>query len=334
MEIPEELKSLIVKLLRLKKGDNDTFNHVALSIFRYQYENIRPFGAFCDMLHVSPDTITHFKQIPCLPTQAFQKHKLHDNVAKEILVFRSSSTTGQIPSVHIVNDAGMYTESFIRGFTDAYPTWMDAHFYALLPGYLERSDSSLVYMCDHLIKKSAGGGFYLNQFESLAKQIRAHEETGNNYFLLGVSYALLDFCAAFPMEIKNGIIIETGGMKGKRKEMCKDELHAQLSEGFGTKKIHGEYGMTELLSQAYAKEDQRYYPSAFMRVKIMDVNDPLREASSGEAGMLHVIDLANIHSCSFVATSDLGRVYNDGSFEVLGRFDLSEQRGCNLMIPS
>lgn len=325
---------MVQSLFSLQKGDEVAFDNLAMKIFRYQFEQVPVYGSFCRMLNLTPDTVSLRKQIPCLPTQAFQKHLLHDHTDREILVFRSSSTTSQTPSVHRVNDANIYIASFTNGFTEAFPAWRKSYFYALLPGYLERKDSSLVYMCEHLIKNALGGGFFLNQFDTLAAHIQKHEESGEPYFLLGVSYALLDFCAIHPVTIKHGIIIETGGMKGKRREMCKDELHEQLSKGFGTMRIYGEYGMTELLSQAYAREDKRYEPSAYMRVKTMEVNDPFRELDAGNAGLLHVIDLANIHSCSFIATSDLGRVYQDGRFEVLGRLDYAEQRGCNLMIPA
>jgi hypothetical protein len=330
----EDLTGMIQSLFSLQKGDEVAFDHLAMRIFRYQFEQVPVYGSFCKMLKITPDKVKNYKQIPCLPTQAFQKHLLHDQTDKDVLVFRSSSTTSQTPSVHRVNDANIYIESFTKGFTEAFPEWRKSYFYALLPGYLERKDSSLVYMCEHLIKNALGGGFYLNQLDELAGHMQKHEEAGELYFLLGVTYALLDFCAMHPMKIKQGIIIETGGMKGKRREMCKDELHEKLSQDFGTMRIYGEYGMTELLSQAYAREDKRYEPSTFMRVKTMEVNDPFRELGAGDAGMLHILDLANIHSCSFIATSDLGRVYHDGSFEVLGRLDHAELRGCNLMIPA
>jgi hypothetical protein len=327
-----ELTDITQRIFSLQPSDEAAFGELALELFHYQFQGVPVFRTFCEYLNRTPSNTVRWQEVPCLPTEAFKHHAVHDGSGNSPLLFTSSSTTSQVPSVHHVQDPELYHHSFLKGFSLEFPGWEDAFFYALLPGYLERSSSSLVYMCRHLIEGCKGGGFFLNQYEELHARLYAHEASGEPYFLLGVTYALLDFCKAFPLQVKSGRIIETGGMKGKRKEMCKEELHECLRNGFGSEHIFGEYGMTELLSQAWANHNMRYQPAPWMRVISKQSSDPMEPAGMGVSGLLQVIDLANVHSCSFIATGDLGRCYEDGTFEVLGRFDLAEARGCNLMM--
>lgn len=252
------------------------------------------------------------------------------------LVFKSSGTTGTETSRHLIKDPDIYQKSFLKGFERIFGEPSQYVILALLPSYLERKDSSLVYMADFLIKKSQNpiSGFYLNNYNDLQQKLRSIRSSSKRkkVILLGVSFALLDMARDFPVHFPELIIIETGGMKGRREEMIREELHEKIKEGFGVGQVYSEYGMTELLSQAYSTGEGLYSSPPWMKVLIRDTNDPLTLLSPGRSGGINIIDLANIDSCPFVATQDLGKVRKDGKFEVLGRFDNSDIRGCNLMV--
>jgi phenylacetate-coenzyme A ligase PaaK-like adenylate-forming protein len=248
--------------------------------------------------------------------------------------FSSSGTTGMITSKHLVTDVSLYEESYRKGFAEFYGNIEDYAILALLPSYLEREGSSLIYMVEDLIKLSnhPESGFYLHNHEDLIKKLIELDKSGQNVILIGVTYALLDLIEKQEFQLQNTIIMETGGMKGKRKEMIREELHAQLCKGFGVSAIHSEYGMTELLSQAYSLGEGVFECPSWMQILIRDTEDALTYIPQGKTGGINVIDLANINSCSFIATQDLGKKYPNNSFEVLGRFDNSDIRGCNLMV--
>lgn len=314
-------------------SDHD-FNKIALEVFQFQAHNNIPYRTFIEYLKVDPNTVKSIHQIPYLPIDFFKSHKIVSNTSTAEKTFLSSGTTGQIQSKHFVTDLSVYENSFNRGFTHFYGAIDTYTVLALLPAYLEREGSSLVYMADSFIKasKKPKSGFYLNNLTALAKHLKALDAQGEKVLLIGVSFALLDLVEEFQFELKNTIVMETGGMKGRRKEMIRTELHSVLKKGFGVSDIHSEYGMTELLSQAYSKGNGIFNCPPWMRVLTRDTEDALSLLNNEKSGGLNVIDLANKNSCSFIATQDLGKVYKDGSFEVIGRFDNSDIRGCNLMV--
>ena len=311
------------------------FNRLALSTFRYQVENNRLYRAWVQHLGVDAEQVHVPEQIPFLPIEFF-KHQavVCGEPSSQATRFYSSGTTGQIPSVHVVNNLALYEASFMAGFTRVYGPVEDYCILALLPNYLEREGSSLVYMVHHLIaaSKHAESGFFLHQYQALANKLEQLRADAQKVMLIGVSYALLDLCDYHPRFNADAIVMETGGMKGKRAELLKPELHALLKKGFGVNSIHSEYGMTELLSQAYSQGDGRFECPPWMKVLIRRVDDPLSYCAAGKTGGINVIDLANRESCSFIATKDLGRVYEDGGFEIMGRYNQSDVRGCNLMV--
>ncbi len=309
------------------------FNEIAVSLFRYQYRENEIYRSFVDALGVSESQVYHPEQIPFLPVSFFKTHKVISGGYSEELIFESSGTTGMETSKHYVVDASCYQESFTRGLQLAYGDLSQYVIFALLPSYLERKNSSLVYMVEKILLQSNRqmGGFYLNELDELHHQLEEAQRLGLKIMLIGVTFALLDMAEKFPISIPDAIIIETGGMKGRRSEITRMELHEQLCEGFGVQKIHSEYGMTELLSQAWSAGDGIFRCPPWMKVMIADTNDPLSYLETGRSGGINIIDLANFHSCSFIATQDLGRVFDDGSFEVLGRFDNSDIRGCSLL---
>jgi hypothetical protein len=271
--------------------------------------------------------------IPALPVSFFKTHNVATTVFSPELVFESSGTTQAVTSRHPVKDAAIYRESFIRCFERFYGDIKDWCILGLLPSYLERQHSSLVMMVDNMIKLSAHSqsGFYLDEHEKLADTLRELETKQQKTLLIGVTFGLLDFAAGFPMPLKHTVVMETGGMKGRRKELTRLEVHRLLSEAFGISGVHSEYGMTELLSQAYSQDGGRFHCPPWMKLMVRDEYDPMIVNPAG-TGILQVIDLANIYSCSFIATEDVGRVYEDGSFEVLGRLDNSDIRGCSMMV--
>ena len=310
------------------------FDKMALKVFRFQYENNLVYREFCDFLKTDVQKVKTIQQIPFLPIQFFKSHSVVSNSNPIQTTFTSSGTTGMVTSKHLVTDVSIYEESYRKGFSQFYGNIEDYVVLALLPSYLEREGSSLIHMVDDLIQLSnhPESGFYLHNYDELIEKIIQLDQSGQNVILIGVTYALLDLIEKQSFQLENTIIMETGGMKGKRKEMIREELHQQLCNGFGVKSIHSEYGMTELLSQAYSLGEGIFECPSWMQISIRDTEDALSYVREGKTGGINVIDLANINSCSFIATQDLGKKYSNGSFEVLGRFDHSDIRGCNLMV--
>tara|TARA_Y100000589_G_scaffold321372_1_gene352638 strand:+ start:1051 stop:2004 length:954 start_codon:yes stop_codon:yes gene_type:complete len=307
-----------------------SFEKRALRLFKEQSQKCLPYHQYLKLLKTDVESISSLAKIPFLPIQFFKTHSIIANGKKPAIRFSSSGTTGMERSQHLVADLSIYEYSFRTAFELFYGDIEKHRFIALLPSYLEREGSSLIYMCEDFIKrtKHPQSGFYLNNLDELSEIIKEDKPT----ILLGVTYALLDLAKLGPFQLNNTIIMETGGMKGKRKEMLKDELHQTLSNAYGVDLIHSEYGMTELLSQAYSKGNGRFSTPHWMRVFSRDIEDPFSLTNNGKTGGLNIIDLANIHSCAFIATQDLGRVYTDQTFEVLGRFEQSDIRGCNLLV--
>jgi len=310
------------------------FAEIAINIFKHQFKNNTVYRSFCSLLNVYASDIKCIEDIPFLPIQFFKSHQILSSTQQIEQVFKSSGTTGMATSKHYVTDISIYEKSYLNTFKHFYGTIEDYTVLALLPSYLERDGSSLIYMVDDLIKKSQKpkSGFYLNDLSSLKDTLIELENNDENVLLIGVSFALLDLVENYSFNLKNTTIMETGGMKGRRKELIRNELHDILKKGFGVNRIHSEYGMTELLSQAYSKGNGVFNTPPCMKILIRDTEDPLKLISNGKTGGINVIDLANMNSCSFIATQDLGKVYKDGSFEVLGRFDHSDVRGCNLLV--
>lgn len=310
------------------------FLSVALDVFKHQFENNVVYKEFCTHLGANPENVLTLETIPFLPIQFFKAKEILSNTNKPEILFTSSGTTGVSTSKHFVTDLGIYRESYTTAFEQFYGNPEHYCILALLPSYLERECSSLIYMVTDLIKKSKHpkSGFFLDNFYQLKKELELLEASGTKTLVIGVSFALLDFSEEFQFKLKNTIIMETGGMKGRRKEMIREELHDKLKKGFGVNTIHSEYGMTELLSQAYSKGHGIFKCPPWMKVMVRDTEDALTANTIGKTGGINVIDLANINSCSFIATQDLGKIHEDGSFEVLGRFDHSDIRGCNLMV--
>ena len=312
----------------------EDFKQVAFSVFRHQFENNKVYRSFCDLLYIHPSDIHSLEQIPFLPIQFFKNKKIISSLEEVQEVFTSSGTTGSITSKHYVTDIEFYKESYLKGFAHFYGNIEDYAILALLPNYLERNGSSLVYMVADLIKRSKNkkSGFYLNNIDELAKKLIHLDKKGQKILLIGVSFALLDLIEKHKFQLKNTIVMETGGMKGRRKELVRDELHEILQNGFGVDAIHSEYGMTELLSQGYSIGNGIFETPSWMRILTRDTEDALTILPKGKAGGINIIDLANYSSCSFLATQDLGKVHQNGTFEIIGRFDNSDIRGCNLMV--
>ncbi|ESU21734.1 hypothetical protein FCR2A7T_01920 [Flavobacterium cauense R2A-7] len=310
------------------------FEKITLKVFRYQYDNNSVYQNFCNLLKKNKTNVKSISEIPFLPIQFFKTHEVVSSMAPIQITFTSSGTTGIATSRHLVTDLNFYEESFRLGFSQFYGNIEDYVVLALLPSYLEREGSSLIYMAEDLIKSSnhPESGFYLHNYDELIEKLIALDNSGQNVILLGVTYALLDLIEKQNFHLKNTIIMETGGMKGKRREIIREELHELLCKGFGVSKIHSEYGMTELLSQAYSLGDGIFECPPWMEILIRDTEDALSYVAEGKTGGINVIDLANINSCSFIATQDLGKKNPNHSFEVLGRFDNSDIRGCNLMV--
>jgi len=312
----------------------DEFNNLALKIFKHQFENNPVYRSFCDLLYKHPSDVRSINEIPFLPIQFFKSHDVLSNINTVEKTFSSSGTTGSITSKHHVTDLNIYKESFTKGFECFYGSIEDYVILALLPSYLEREGSSLIYMVEDFIKtsKHPESGFYLNNLSELNETLTALDKKGKKILLIGVSFALLDLVESYQFQLKNTVIMETGGMKGRRKELVRDELHTILKQGFGVNTIHSEYGMTELLSQAYSKGNGIFECPKWMKILTRDTEDALTILPQQQNGGINVIDLANINSCSFIATQDLGKVHHDGTFEIIGRFDNSDIRGCNLMV--
>ena len=310
------------------------FNEMALKIFKFQASHNTVYKNFINLLNINVNSIQKIEQIPFLPIQFFKTHQVVSSSKKEQQVFLSSGTTGNNQSKHFVTDLAVYEKSFRKGFEYFYGKIETYTVLALLPSYLERQGSSLIYMVNDFIQKSNNpkSGFFLNNLDELSENLRELDQNNDKVLLIGVSFALLDLIEKYQFNLKNTVVMETGGMKGKRKELIREELHYILQKGFGVEKIHSEYGMTELLSQAYSKGNGIFECPPWMKVLTRDTEDPLTILPKGKSGGLNIIDLANINSCSFIATQDLGKVYPNNTFEVLGRFDHSDIRGCNLLV--
>lgn len=310
------------------------FKTAAIATFKHQFTHNKVYRSFCDLLYIHPSDVKGIFDIPFLPIQFFKTHAILSSKEKAQEIFTSSGTTGTKTSKHFVTNISLYEESYLKGFHHFYGDIKEFTVLALLPNYLERKGSSLVYMVNDLINKSENieSGFYLNNLDELTKKLIELDTNGQKILLIGVSFALLDLIEKHQFSLKNTIVMETGGMKGRRKELIREELHTILKNGFGVSQIHSEYGMTELLSQAYSKGNGVFDCPPWMKILTRDTEDALSIQEPNKTGGINVIDLANFNSCSFIATQDLGKVHQNGSFEIIGRFDTSDIRGCNLMV--
>lgn len=329
--IAERNSELETRVFELSDNPSD-FEQLALDVFRFQHENNPVYREFCERLKVLK--VTHLSDIPFLPISFFKTHQVRCGNDPAETVYMSSGTTGQVRSKHAVRHVDVYERSFNLAYTALIGNPSDQAIFALLPNYVEQGNSSLVYMVDQLIQKSGceSSGFYLNQPDLLRQRVRQAQQEGRQVVLIGVAYALLDLAESHT-DLSGSIVIETGGMKGRRKELTKPELHRQLKEGLGAAVIYSEYGMTELLSQAYLKEDEWFECPNWLRICIREVNDPFTLLEDGQTGAINCIDLANLYSCSFIATDDLGLKMSN-RFKILGRLDNSDIRGCNLLVNS
>ncbi|WP_282041690.1 acyl transferase [Winogradskyella flava] len=311
----------------------EDFKAMALQVFRFQFENNPVYRSFCDLLYKHPSDIRNTNDIPFLPIQFFKSHDVLSTTKAVEKIFTSSGTTGSLTSKHLITGISLYEKSYRKGFKHFYGNVEDYVILALLPSYLERDGSSLIYMVSDLIETSnrPESGFYLDNLEALSQIIQTLERKKQKTLLIGVSFALLDLVESFQFNLNHTIVMETGGMKGRRKEIIRQELHNILKTGFGVEYIHSEYGMTELLSQAYSRGKGVFDCPPWMKVLTRDTEDALALQRPNKTGGINIIDLANINSCSFIATQDLGKVFENGQFEIIGRFDNSDIRGCNLM---
>lgn len=308
--------------------------HKILEVFHYQAVNLPVYAEFLHYLDIRHETISTISEIPFLPISAFKTHRVISQTQNPELVFESSGTTGMERSRHYISDPELYKKSFLTAFSLQYGHPASYCILALLPSYLERKTSSLVYMCRELMAISGHelNGFFLDNMAEMHARMEVLRNSGTPTLIIGVSFALLDMAERFPMYFPELILMETGGMKGRREEITRASLHNQLRQAFGVKQVHSEYGMTELLSQAYAVADGMFNAPPWMQVLIRDPEDPFTLLPTGQTGCINIIDLANVHSCSFIATDDLGKLHENGQFEVLGRFDHSDLRGCNLLM--
>lgn len=314
-------------------SDSDAFEKVALQVFKYQVEQVDVYKRYCEGIGVDVNEVNRLDRLPFLPVELYKSHMVSDGLLAEE-VFLSSGTTGMQQSKHYVHDANLYDQAYLKGFEYAYGHPSKYAFLALLPSYLEREGSSLITMVKGLMHASGRpeNNFYLRNTHDLIEQIQKLEAAKQPYILLGVTYALLDLIESHQFNLKYGIVMETGGMKGRRKEMVKEELHQILKGGFGVKGIHSEYGMTEMLSQGYSFGEGLFFTPPWVKILLRDATDPLSLAPKGQGGGINVIDLANLHSCSFIATQDIGKPAKNDQFLVQGRFDNSDVRGCNLLV--
>lgn len=315
-------------------SNNEEFEKLTIEVFQYQAKNNKVYKEYLHHLNCNINSVNQICQIPFLPIEFFKSHKITSTSVTAKVIFTSSGTTGSLTSRHFVPDLGIYEASFTKGFEQYYDSVKDYCILALLPSYLEREGSSLIYMMEHMIKDSnhPKSGFYLHNHEELIATISELKKSNQKILLLGVSFALLDLAEKYKLDFSDVIIMETGGMKGRRKEITREELHAFLCDRLNVTEVHSEYGMTELLSQAYSKGNSLFHTPSWMKIMIRDTYDPFSYEKIGRSGGVNVIDLANVHSCAFIETQDLGRMHTDGSFEILGRFDHSDIRGCNLLI--
>ncbi len=328
--------SLFRQLEALRAEDENDFDRLAMQVFRYQAEYNPIYARFLEYLGKSPRSVQSPAEIPYLPVELFKTQILKTGHWHEQLVFTSSGTTGSIPSRHFLRDADFYRRHAQRTFEAFYGPLKNRAVLALLPSYLERRGSSLVFMARHFIEQSgqAESGFYLDDYEGLRQMLERLKNSGRPLLLLGVTFALLAFAERHPIPLSGEqcILMETGGMKGRGPEYTREEVHERLRRAFGLRQIHSEYGMTELLSQAYSTGEGRFRTPPALRIRIRDLRDPFAERQKGHSGGIDIADLANIDTLSFIATQDIGRQFDDGSFQILGRSDGSELRGCNLMV--
>jgi hypothetical protein len=327
----DTFKSFMSQLYPVNDG---TFGDIALKLFRFQAENNHVYKTFIRFLALKPDKIHSINEIPFLPISFFKSHEIKTANWTPERIFRSSGTTGQTTSSHPIADVSFYHRHAVKCFEEQFGDVTDYHFLALLPSYLERNDSSLVSMMQYFIDESRSpfSGFYLKDIERLLTDVKKLKSEKKKTVVWGVTFALVDLGEKHHPDLSHCLVFETGGMKGRREEMTRIELHAILKSHFNLDKIYSEYGMTELMSQAYTKGHMLFYPSKSMKIIGRDMSDPLEKGVFGQTAGLNVIDLANIHSVAFIETEDIGKVYKDGSFEVLGRLDNSDVRGCNLLI--
>jgi phenylacetate-coenzyme A ligase PaaK-like adenylate-forming protein len=322
----------------LKKITAANFEALAIKIFNQQYLQNDLYQKYCTILQINPSSIVRIEQIPFLPIQFFKTKTIKTTAFEEELIFESSGTTGSINSKHFVKDKAIYEASYLAGFRNFYGNEKDYCIIGLLPSYLERQHSSLVYMVNDLIEKSGhkNSGFYLYDYEKLQSVLQENENAKQKTILIGVTYALLDFAEQYPTKLEHTIIMETGGMKGRREELTRSQVHQKLSTSFAVENIHSEYGMTELLSQAYSTENGIFTCSKSMKVFIRSEDDPLLILQNSDkdfiTGAINIVDLSNLYSCSFIATDDAGKLFKNGNFEILGRLENSDIRGCGLMI--
>ena len=310
-------------------GSEAEFSAAALALFRFQAERCEPYRRYVELLGINPAEVSCIEDIPFLPIELFKSHTIYCGEGEPEMVFTSSSTTGQTPSRHPMAQLSIYERAFTEAFRTFYGAPEQYGIYALLPSYLQRKGSSLIYMADRLIAEAGSGGFYLDEYEKLIADMEADPKPK---ILLGVSYALWDLAERYAPKLHNTVVMETGGMKGYREEIPKEELHRILCEGFGVERIHSEYGMAELTSQAYSSGEGIFRAPQWMKILVRDINDPFCLLPAGARGGVNIIDLANIYSCAFIETQDVGRTFADGSFAIEGRIDRSEIRGCNLLV--
>lgn len=317
---------IINKIFKIKNAE--AFEKLALEIFRLQYNEVNAYQEFCDLLNLNPECVTSLEEIPFLPIEFFKSRVINrqENIDK---VFKSSGTTGSDKSSHYISDLAIYEQSFIGSFRNFIGNPEEQHLFSLLPSYRESNESSLIYMVDHLQDLSFNHKTKTLDLDSLIDALKEVTVQNKPNILIGVSFALMDLADVIDFELHSTTVIETGGMKGQKKEITREELHQYLHAGLRPKSVFSEYGMTELLSQAYCLDGSNFRSPPWMKIFLRDLHDPLTLKNKGIGG-INIIDLANINSCSFIATSDLGRM-NDDQFQVLGRFDYSDIRGCNLL---
>lgn len=305
------------------------FESIALEVFRFEAEHCKVYADYLRLIGVEPSSVKSVEDIPMLPIELFKSHDIYSAKSQPQTVFTSSATTGMSVSRHLVADLSIYERDFTDSFELFYGDIEQWSIYGLLPNYLERSGSSLVYMVDRLIARCGSGGFYLNNYQQLLSDMAADSK---RKILIGVTYALLDLAEQFPQQLENTIVMETGGMKGRRKEMPKAELHQILCSAFGVDRIHSEYGMAELMSQGYSIGEGLFAAPPWMRVLVRDINDPFARLGVERRGAIDIIDLGNIYSCAFISTQDVGVVYADNTFRIEGRVTDADIRGCNLLV--
>ncbi|MFN8333965.1 MAG: acyl transferase [Cyclobacteriaceae bacterium] len=324
----KSFKSLLYSLNEQNATD------IALRLFRHQVEHNPVYGSYIRNLRIDPLNVSSLEAIPFLPISFFKTHALKTGSWNRETVFTSSGTTGLTTSSHEIADLNFYLTHAEKCFTHFFGPLDQYHIFALMPSYLERNGSSLIEMLRHFINRtgSADSGFYLYNHDELARNLERAKKSNRKIILWGVAFALLDFAEKFSIDLSGGLVFETGGMKGRRKEVTREELHRELKRCFNVSEVHSEYGMTELLSQAYTKGGELFFPSPWMKILVRETTDPLEKGLISKGGGLNVIDFANFDSIAFIETEDAGKLNPDGTFEVLGRLDNSDVRGCNLMV--